>query len=92
MLANLTTLVRSTDAWHRFEVARVRRAALLRAQAELLSYRPHELASDLKICRGDIDGLAQEEADRQVALHLARHPHPAAAAAHGDHSLGMAGA
>ena len=74
MLTNLATLVRSTEAWARFDQARVHRAALARARAELSSYRPHELSSDLNISAGDIDVLAHAEAARQLDLYLARQP------------------
>jgi uncharacterized protein YjiS (DUF1127 family) len=74
MFANLTALVRSTDAWRRFEIARFRAQAYERARAELLSYRSHELASDLGISSADIDALAAAEADRRTELFVARKP------------------
>jgi uncharacterized protein YjiS (DUF1127 family) len=92
MLANLTALVRSTDAWRRFEIARFHNAALARTRAELLSYRPHELAGDLGISSADIEPLAQEEARRRTELHVARNPHLRDAAASFGTDLGMAGA
>jgi hypothetical protein len=74
MFANLTALVRSTDAWRRFEIARFRAQAYEHARTELLSYRPHELAGDLGISSADIDGLAAAEADRRTELFMARKP------------------
>ncbi|WP_027133648.1 hypothetical protein [Geminicoccus roseus] len=92
MLANLTALVRSTDAWRRFEIARFHNAALARVRAELSSYRPHELAGDLGISTADIEPLAQEEARRRTELHIARHPHLRGAAGSLSADLGLAGA
>jgi uncharacterized protein YjiS (DUF1127 family) len=92
MFANLTALVRSTDAWRRFEIARFHNAALVRARAELNSYRPHELAGDLGISTADIETLAQAEAHRRTELHLARNPQLRAAAAGMAAGYGLAGA
>lgn len=93
MFANLTALVRSTDAWRRFEIARFRSKAFDQAYAELSSYRPHELASDLGISSSDIGQLADDEAGRRTELFIARlpaqeRPHYAAIAGR----MGMAGA
>lgn len=93
MFANLTALVRSTDAWRRFEIARFRKEAHARARAELLSYRPHELASDLGISLADIDQLALDEADRRTGLFEARLPKQQRPQGHAVAGrMGMAGA
>jgi hypothetical protein len=76
MFANLTALVRSTDAWRRFEIARFHSQAFAQAHAELMSYRPHELASDLGITSGDVARLAADEADRRTERFIARMPAP----------------
>jgi len=93
MFANLTALVRATDAWRRFEIARFRSAAFAQAHAELSSYRPHELASDLGISHSDIDHVAADEATRRTERFIARmpaqqRPHYAAIAGR----MGVAGA
>lgn len=66
--------VEGTDFGRRLNLELVWRRAYRRVRAELATYSPQELMADLRLNRSDIDSIAAEGADEQVARFVAAHP------------------
>ncbi|MGD9508402.1 MAG: DUF1127 domain-containing protein [Geminicoccaceae bacterium] len=92
--SRITHLVRSvegaierTDFGRRLNLEFVWRCAYGRVRAELATYSDRELMADLRLNRSDIDRVAAEGADEQVARFVTAHP-AYRRAGHGRTSLG----
>ncbi len=64
----------ATELGRRLNLELVWWRAYRRVQAELSAYSDQELMADLRLKRSDIDGIAVEGADEQVAAFVAAHP------------------
>ena len=69
-----TRLEEGTDLGRRVNLELVWRRAYRRVRAELATYSNQELMADLRMNRSDIDSIAAEGADEQVARFVAAHP------------------
>lgn len=70
----LETAIEGTDLGRRLNLELVWRRAYRRVRAELSTYSNQELMADLRLNRSDIDSIAAEGADEQVARFVAAHP------------------
>jgi uncharacterized protein YjiS (DUF1127 family) len=66
--------IEGTDLGRRVNLELVWRRAYRRVRAELATYSNQELMADLRMNRSDIDSIAAEGADEQVARFVAAHP------------------
>lgn len=66
--------IEETDLGRRLNLELVWRRAYRRVRAELSTYSDQELMADLRLNRSDIDTIAAEGADEQVARFVAAHP------------------
>jgi hypothetical protein len=83
---------RTMNLLNRLQLARVWRAEYRRVHGELSTYSPRELASDLRLGTSDVDGVAREAADMQVAAYVRAHPEYRGAAGFIDRHQAMGGA
>jgi uncharacterized protein YjiS (DUF1127 family) len=66
--------IERTDFGRRLNLELVWRRAYRRVRAELAAYSDRELMADLRLNRSDIDRVAVEAADEQVARFVTAHP------------------
>ncbi len=64
----------ATELGRRLNLELVWWRAYRRVRAELSAYSDQELMADLRLTRSDIDGIAAEGAEEQVAAFVAAHP------------------